>query len=122
MSNGTVSETKTLRVMADANVLFSAYGWPRFPFEVLQHAVNKDYQLVLSPAIINEAYQALREYFGETQARNFLTFLADTNYEEVETPSIENIAANMSLIRDPKDVHVALAAINAKVDYLLDFR
>jgi predicted nucleic acid-binding protein len=25
----------------------------------------------------------------------------------------------MSLIRDPKDVHVALAAINAKVDYLI---
>lgn len=38
--------------MVDANVLVSALGWPRFPDEVIQHAVKDDYQLVLSPRII----------------------------------------------------------------------
>jgi predicted nucleic acid-binding protein len=44
-----------LRVMVDANVLFAGTLWPRFPYEVLRHAVLGDYQLVLSSRIIDEA-------------------------------------------------------------------
>jgi len=44
-----------LRVMVDANVLVAGSGWPRFPYQVLQHAVAEDYQLLLTPRIIQEA-------------------------------------------------------------------
>ncbi|MCC7451157.1 MAG: PIN domain-containing protein [Anaerolineae bacterium] len=45
--------------------------------------------------------------------------LAASNNELVPTPTDDEIAANANLVRDPKDVHVAHAAINAHVDYLV---
>jgi predicted nucleic acid-binding protein len=46
-------------------------------------------------------------------------FLADCDYEEVPDPSREEVEHNLHLVRDQKDVPIALAAINAKVDYLV---
>jgi hypothetical protein len=42
-------------------VLFAAVHSPRFSFEVIQHAIKGDYQLVLSPYIIEEARQQVEE-------------------------------------------------------------
>lgn len=36
------------RVAVDTNVLIAGFGWPRWPYEVIQHAIVGDYQLVLS--------------------------------------------------------------------------
>lgn len=107
-----------LRVMVDANVLFAGSGWPRFAYGVLQHAMSGDYQLVLSLRIIQEARTALEEIIP-SQSKQFEEVLTTSAYEEVSTPTDEAIEANKALVRDPKDVHVALAAINAKVDYLV---
>jgi predicted nucleic acid-binding protein len=41
--------------MVDANILFAAVGWKRWPYHVLRHAAAGDYQLVLSEQIIEEA-------------------------------------------------------------------
>jgi predicted nucleic acid-binding protein len=37
-----------LRVMVDANILIAGSVWPRWPYEVLQHALRGDFGLVLS--------------------------------------------------------------------------
>jgi predicted nucleic acid-binding protein len=48
-------KSSKLRVMVDANILIAGTGWPRFPYEVLKHAVQGDFILVLSPLVIEEA-------------------------------------------------------------------
>ncbi len=111
------SQTK-LRVMVDANLLVAGACWPRFPYEVLQHAVLGDYRLVLSPRIIQEAKRAIAK-IAPAQQQAFGEFLAASEYEQIPTPSVEEINAHADLVRDPKDVHVALAAINAQVDFLI---
>jgi predicted nucleic acid-binding protein len=107
-----------LRVMVDANVLVAGSAWPRFPYEVLQHAASTDYQLVLSPQIIQEARLSLA-VIAPARLAQLEDILASSQYEEVPTPTDEDITAHAGLVRDPKDIHVALAAINAQVDYLI---
>ena len=106
--------------MVDANTLVSGIGWPRFAYEVLQHATNGDFHLVLSETIIAEARYALANI--EPSAINtgqFERFLAATQYELVPAPGDADIARHLDFVRDPNDIHVALAAHSAKVDYLL---
>ncbi len=109
------NETSNLRVMVDANVLFAGVGWPRFLYEVLQHAVSGDYQLVLSSFVINEARRHILRLFPRV-IEQFDTILAASNYEEVPTPSKDELTAHAGLVRDTQDIPVALAAINAQVD------
>jgi putative PIN family toxin of toxin-antitoxin system len=110
--------TSKLRVMVDANILVAGIGWPRFPSAFLQHAYAGDYQLVLTERIMQEAREAVTEVIPE-RAFALEEFLRTTTIELVATPSDEEIAANMTLVRDKRDIHVALAAISAKVDYLV---
>ena len=107
-----------LRILVDANILFSGSIWFRFPYEVLRHAVDGDVQLVLSPQIIKEARENIRKLFPE-RLTNFENILEGSAYEEVATPTLEAIQVNSHLVRDIKDIHVALAAIDAQVDYLV---
>lgn len=107
-----------LRVMVDANVLVAGTGWPRFPYEVLQHAAAGDFQLVLSPFVIEEA----RTHLGKIEAalvERFDAFLEASAYEEIPTPAPEELAAEPDLVRDIEDIPVGLAAINARVDILV---
>jgi len=46
--------------MVDANVLIAGIGWPRWPYALLQHAIAGDFQLVLSPYVIEEARRNLQ--------------------------------------------------------------
>ncbi|GIK66233.1 MAG: hypothetical protein BroJett018_40270 [Chloroflexota bacterium] len=115
MANGPLNK---LRVMVDANVLVAGSLWPRLPYEVLEHAVNGDFQLVLTPQIITEAREAAAEISPMRGAR-LEGVLKASAYEEIPTPTEDEIAADAGLIRDPKDVHVALAAIAGKVDFLI---
>jgi predicted nucleic acid-binding protein len=117
MANTTEPTTK-LRVLIDANFIFSGSAWPRWNYEVLLHAVAGDFQLVLSGRIIEEARKAIAE-IAPKEASRFESILEATQFEAVDAPTDEQIEANAGLVRDPKDIHVALAAINAKVDYLV---
>jgi hypothetical protein len=46
--------------MVDANVLVAGIGWPRWPYALLQHALAGDFQLVLTPYLIEEARRNLK--------------------------------------------------------------
>ena len=40
-----------LRVMLDATVLIAGSVWPRWSYEVIQHALQGDFQLILAPLV-----------------------------------------------------------------------
>lgn len=102
-----------LRVLVDANVLFAAFGWPRFPYAVIRHAMLGDFQLLLSDTIIQEARDAVLEHFGDDRMAHFDAFIEASNHRLIPSPSHSDIEQNLALVRDPKDVHVALAALRS---------
>jgi|GEM_PF-177091 predicted nucleic acid-binding protein len=112
------SSDKNVRAMTDANILFSGVAFPRWPREVLRHAVKGDYKLILCPIVIEEARRNLQKRYPERVA-DLDEFLELTDYELVSDPSLDDINANKNLVRDLSDVAVALAAIVAKADYLI---
>jgi predicted nucleic acid-binding protein len=104
--------------MVDANVLVAGIGWPRWPYAILQHAISGDFQLVLTPYIIEEARRNLQR-IAPTTLPTLDTVLHLSEYEEVADPPAEVVAANRQMMRDRNDVPVAVAAITAKVDCLI---
>jgi len=104
--------------MVDANVLVAGSGWPRFSYEVLRHAASGDFTLVLSRHIIEEARVHILRLIPEALDQ-FEVVLRESGYEETATLMPEEIAAHADLVRDPKDIPVALAAISARVDCLV---
>lgn len=109
---------RPLRVMADANILIAGLLFPRWFYEFLRHAALGDFTLVLCPYVIEEATRRLDlESPTERDALDCLRTACDA--EIVPDPTPEEIDAYRHLVRDPKDVPVALAAIAARVDYLV---
>ena len=104
--------------MVDANILFAAVGWKRWPYYVLKHAAAGDYQLVLSQRIIDEATEEVATKFPD-QAGQFRRLLVSLKPEIVPEPSDKQLARNRNLLRDREDVPIALAVINARVDYFV---
>jgi predicted nucleic acid-binding protein len=104
--------------MADANILIAGILFPRWFHEFLRHALRGDFTLVLSEQVVREATHRMAR--GSVAERRALTqFLADCEYEAVPDPSPDDVRQNLDLVRDPKDVPIALAAIAARVDYLV---
>ena len=106
------------RVMVDATVLIAGSGWPRWPREVLLVGLRGKYQLVLSPYVVGQARRNLIRRFPEHVER-FEEFLSLAEFELVPDPPPEQVAQNAHLVRDRSDIPIALAAINAGVDYLV---
>ena len=104
-----------LRVMVDANVLISGVVWPRWPYEILKYARQHRIELVLCPFIIEQAYRNVAKYFPDS-----LPYLGEVlalcDYSEVADPSPEEVETQAGLMRDPTDIPIALAAINAQLD------
>jgi predicted nucleic acid-binding protein len=107
-----------LRVMVDANILIAGSVWPRWSYEVLQHALRGDFQLVLSDYIIQPACTHIHARFT-AYSDQFDDLLQACRYELVADPTREQIAQHIDLVRDPSDVPIALSAMHAEVDYLV---
>ncbi len=108
------------RVAVDANVLIAGFGWPRWPYEVLQHAIEGDYQLVLSPVVIAEAKYRIGLHLPE-RVELFELFLLAIDYELAPVPSKDEVKVNSTLMRDIKDVPIALSIMQAEVDYFVTY-
>lgn len=107
-----------LRVFLDANILIRGITFPRFPYEVLRHAARKDFVPIFSPLVLEGARYYVRERFPQHLAA--LEMLLELlEYELAPDPSPKQVAAHPNLVRDVKDIPVALAAIEAGVDYLV---
>jgi len=109
---------KKPRVFVDANTLLAGSAFPRWPCEVLEHALEGDFDLVLSPLVIRQAREHLQILFPQHLAR-FEDFLRQTEYELVPDPKPEQVDTHHDLVRDLSDVPVALAAMVAGVDYVI---
>lgn len=109
---------RKLRVMLDANVLVAGTIWPRFPGQVLNHAVIGDFRLVLTEYILEEARRHITRLRPDKLV-NFEGILERIDFELVVEPSQAEIDRNNHLVRDLNDVPIVLAAINAKVDYFV---
>ena len=106
------------RVLVDATVLFAGIGWPRWSYEVLRHAAQEDFQLILIPLVIEQARRNLRAKLpGFVEA--FDTWLSHVPCKLVPDPKPEAVAAHLALVRDVEDVPVAVAVLEADVDYLV---
>jgi putative PIN family toxin of toxin-antitoxin system len=112
------SPPNKLRVMVDANVLVAGNAWARWAYEVLQHAVKGDYQLVLSAEIVQEARASITK-LGQQYAERLEDMLSTCDYEEAGAVTAEEIASNTMQVRDPKDIHVAVSAVAVKVTCLV---
>jgi predicted nucleic acid-binding protein len=112
------SPSSKTRVMVDATVLIAGSGWSRWPREVLLAGLRGEFQLVLSPYVIRQAHRNLSKRFPEHLER-FEEFLSQANFELVPDPTPEEVAQHKGLVRDESDIPIALAAINAGVDYLV---
>ena len=113
-----MAETDKKRVLTDANVLFAGSAFPRWPYEVLRHALAGDFQLVLCPLVIDQARLHLQKRFPQHLPR-FEAFLQKANFELAPDPSPDEVAENQHLIRDLSDIAIALAAIGAGVEYVV---
>jgi len=104
--------------MMDANLLIGAFLAPRASRQVMEWAREGQVTLVLSPYVIAEARRMISRAFRHRLAE-FDAFIAATPHELAPDPSPEAVAEHRGLVVDPADVPVALAAIDAGVDYLL---
>jgi len=108
-----------LRVMVDATILIAGSGWPRWPREVLLAGLRGEFQLALCPYVIRQAHRNLSQRFPPACLERFEEFLSQASFELVPDPTSEQVAENKDLVRDESDIPIALAAINAGVDYLV---
>lgn len=104
-----------LRAFLDANILIRGVTLPRFPYEILRHTAHGDFIPVVSPLVLTGARLYVRELFPQYQTDLELA-LGLLRCELVTNPSLEEIAAYPGLMRDVKDIPVAVAAIQARVD------
>jgi len=109
-----------MRVAVDANVLIAGLTFPRWPYEVLQHALRGDFTLVLSPIVIREAKRRIKLRFPDFE-QEFDQFLQVVPYEEAPIPSEEEVTQHPQLVRDEKDIPIALSIKNAFVDYFVTY-
>ena len=106
--------------MMDVNVLIAGSIWPRWQYAILQHALKGDFQLVLAPLILESARRHIRD-IDARQLSRFDRFLEDCAYELVDNPTRQKVKQNLDLVRSEADVPIALAAVNARVDYFVTY-
>jgi len=106
------------RLFIDANILLSGSAFPRWPYEVLEHATDGDFKLVLCPLVVKQAREHLQRLFPTHLAR-FEKLLQEVDYELVPDPTPDEVDDHQNLVRDLSDIPIALAAIAAGVDYVV---
>ncbi len=109
-----------MRVAVDANVLIAGTVYPRWPYEVLQHALKGDFTLVLSPIVIEEAKRRISISFPGFE-QEFDQLLQTVEHEEAPVPSPSDVKKNQRLVRDKKDIPIALSIRKASVDYFVTY-
>jgi hypothetical protein len=84
-----------LRVMVDTNILIVGSVWPRWSYEVLQHALQGDFRLVLSEYIVQQARKHIRARF-HVYSDMFDELLGACRYELAADPTREQVAQHIA--------------------------
>jgi len=105
-----------LRVVLDTNVYFSAFmNYKGVPFAIWKKAVDYDYHLLISPAIIREAGKVLRERLNwqEVEIVKHLKFLAKAG--EIVVPDF----TLKVIVEDEADNRILECAVEGKADLIV---
>ena len=113
-----MANDRKMRVFLDANILIRGVTLPRFPYEVLRHAARGDFIPVFSPLVLDSVRLYVQRLFPHC-CDALEALLGLLHYELAIDPAPDVVAAHRNLVRDAKDVPVALSAIQAEVDYLV---
>jgi putative PIN family toxin of toxin-antitoxin system len=104
--------------MVDTTVVVAGLVWPRFSYEVLQHARSGDFVLWLSRIVIVEARRTLNHRFPSFSLA-LEEFLATVPIVYAPNPDADEVEKNFTLMRDINDIPIALSAIKSEVDYFV---
>ena len=105
-----------MRVLVDANVIFSAILFPEGAAAPAFASVVVDHQLVLSDYTINELREVFEREFPD-KVRALHSFIDALTYEQVTWPTPLDPKEYPDL-RDPDDLPVLASAKRAACDYL----
>ncbi len=112
------NKKRRLRVFLDSNVLIAGTAFPRWPYEILKYGEAQAFKIVLCPFVIKEVQARIATTFPDYLDK-INRFIAAGNYELVANPAKSELDEHPDLVRDKRDIPIALAAIKAKVDHLV---
>ncbi len=116
---------KRIRVFLDANSLISAVLFDGVYRKALRLAIEKEFDLITTQYVIEEITVVLERKFPHA-VNEVKAMLALIDLKIIPVPTEKSCAEFKELIRDPKDVPVLPAALQAKANVLLtgdgDFR
>lgn len=104
--------------MLDTNIIISGITSPRYCFEILNHATQEDFKLILPEIIILEATRNINKKFPQ-YLDNLKEFILNCPMELIEHPSKGEVIKNKGIIRDESDIPIILSAISAGVDFFV---
>lgn len=104
-----------MRVLVDANVLFSALIFPSSTPAAAVRTILDSHRLLVTAEILREVETAIAEKFP----RSLPALRRLETHERLERPEQRTRGISPPPIRDPKDLHVLEAALQPGVDGLL---
>ena len=106
-----------MRIFVDSNIVVSALVFNRKPLLVLERALEKHVEMVLSEEILKEVTLAVLELSPDS-THLLPEFIQKLEMKIVRKREYEREIENQA-VRDVKDKHVIAAAIAANCDYIL---
>jgi|SRR6185295_773768 len=79
---------------------------------------SQDIVLTVSELVITESERAMAKK-APSNLNDLRSLIKSSNLRIVDNPAKEEVEANLYLINDPNDVPILLAAMKARVDYLV---
>ena len=102
------------RVVPDTNILISAIFWAGKPYQVICKGLNGEYQLVISPEILVEVMEKLR---------NKCSFPEDKIIEQMNIMlalfHVVNTSTRINVVRDKTDNKIIECAIDGQANFIV---
>ena len=103
-----------IRAVLDTNIVISSIFWKGKPYEVVERGIKGEYQLVISPEILGEVVERLRNKFRlPEEAIQQLVDIFLTHCHVVEPTS------KFDVVRDKNDNKIIECAFDGKADCIV---
>lgn len=107
-----------MRVLFDTNVLLAAFITEGLCYKILWRAIQGQFELYLSPFIINEFKRILREKLSATNADVRSAVMLIKEISTIVHPEKNKIIVK-GVCRDSDDDCILLSALSGDVDYIV---
>ncbi len=99
------------RVVLDTNIIISSVFWKGKPYEVVKRGIEGGYQIVVSPEILDEVVEKLRNkfQFSEEGIQELVDIIL--TYSHIVEPT-----SKFDVVRDKKDNKIIECAFDGKAD------